>query len=142
MSTDNDPESASTGPSAVRAYLQLLRLPNVFTALADVAMGLLVAGGALDNWHVLVPLGIASAGLYLAGMVLNDWFDAELDARERPSRPIPSGAFRRRPRSGWDLACWLSASAPVGRPGSAAAASGRALSLPRWRAWCWRTTAG
>ena len=28
---------------------------------------------------------------YVAGMYLNDAFDAEIDARERPERPIPSG---------------------------------------------------
>ena len=30
--------------------------------------------------------------LYLAGMALNDLADREEDARERPERPIPSGA--------------------------------------------------
>jgi 4-hydroxybenzoate polyprenyltransferase len=33
----------------------------------------------------------ASACLYLSGMALNDWADREVDARERPGRPIPSG---------------------------------------------------
>ncbi|MFM7132783.1 MAG: UbiA family prenyltransferase [Planctomycetota bacterium] len=33
---------------------------------------------------------------YLGGMVLNDAFDAEIDARERHSRPIPSGQIARR----------------------------------------------
>lgn len=37
----------------------------------------------------------ASAGLYLSGMVLNDVFDAELDQKERPERPIPSGRISR-----------------------------------------------
>ena len=34
--------------------------------------------------------------LYAAGMVLNDAFDAELDAVERPERPIPCGRIVRR----------------------------------------------
>jgi len=38
-------------------------------------------------------------GLYLGGMVLNDVFDASLDARERPERPIPSGQISRRSAS-------------------------------------------
>ncbi len=38
----------------------------------------------------------SSAGLYLGGMVLNDAFDAALDAIERPERPIPSGRISRR----------------------------------------------
>ena len=32
--------------------------------------------------------------LYWAGMALNDWADRELDAVERPERPIPSGRVR------------------------------------------------
>jgi 4-hydroxybenzoate polyprenyltransferase len=33
----------------------------------------------------------ASAFLYVAGIVFNDFFDRDLDAVERPERPIPSG---------------------------------------------------
>jgi 4-hydroxybenzoate polyprenyltransferase len=78
-------------PSRGVAVLQLLRLPNVFTAIADVAMGFLVTHGNLKPSGLLIVLVIASCALYLAGMVLNDVFDAEVDARERPDRPIPSG---------------------------------------------------
>ncbi len=74
-----------------KAWLQLLRVPNVFTAIADVMMGFLVARGSLDphNWFVLIAA--ASATLYLAGMVLNDVFDVAADTEERSARPIPSG---------------------------------------------------
>ena len=34
------------------AYLQLLRLPNVFTAWADVSMGYLLATGGHASWRV------------------------------------------------------------------------------------------
>lgn len=34
---------------------------------------------------------IASVSLYAGGVVLNDYFDREIDAKERPERPIPSG---------------------------------------------------
>ena len=39
------------------------------------------------------PPGLAGASvcLYWAGMAANDWADRELDAVERPERPIPSG---------------------------------------------------
>lgn len=79
--------------SRVRAYLELVRLPNVFTALADVTMGFLFTHaefGARDGW-VLGLLLAASGCLYAAGVALNDVFDREADARERPERPIPSG---------------------------------------------------
>jgi 4-hydroxybenzoate polyprenyltransferase len=69
----------------------LLRLPNVFTAVADIMMGYLVAYQDLQPIEYFVVLAIVSVLLYLSGMVLNDVFDAEVDARERSDRPIPSG---------------------------------------------------
>ncbi len=77
----------------MRAYLQLLRVPNLFTAMADVIMGFLFTHAALaagDGWVLAVLVG-ASVLLYAAGVVLNDVFDFEIDARERPDRPLPSG---------------------------------------------------
>ncbi len=77
---------------ALMAYLQLVRLPNVFTAMADVAMGLLfvrVVSGWDDAWVLGLLLG-ASSLLYASGMVLNDVFDVAVDARWRPQRPLPS----------------------------------------------------
>lgn len=79
-------------------YLRLLRLPNVFTALADIGLGFALAWHAVGNhpeqlpWGLLVALAAASGFLYCAGMVFNDVFDVEIDRVERPQRPIPSGA--------------------------------------------------
>ena len=83
--------------SSLRAYFELFRLPNVFTALADIALGygLTVSAGG-GSLIVLGWLLVASAMLYTAGMVLNDVYDADVDARERPFRPIPSGRIARR----------------------------------------------
>uniref|UniRef100_A0A7C4QU45 4-hydroxybenzoate polyprenyltransferase n=1 Tax=Schlesneria paludicola TaxID=360056 RepID=A0A7C4QU45_9PLAN len=72
-------------------YLQLLRLPTVFTALADIFLGYSLTHRELDSPAAFGWLLLASAGLYLSGMVFNDVFDARQDARERPGRPIPSG---------------------------------------------------
>ena len=82
----------------VRAYLQLLRLPNVFTAVADVVTGFLFIRTLESAWDtaVLALLAGASSALYLSGMVFNDLFDREVDAQERPGRPIPSGAVSER----------------------------------------------
>jgi 4-hydroxybenzoate polyprenyltransferase len=81
----------------VLAFAQLLRLPNVFTAFADVALagcvGLAVSPDwppAAYWWRVLL-LALASGSLYLGGMVWNDYFDIEEDAKARPFRPLPSG---------------------------------------------------
>ena len=73
------------------AYLKLLRLPNVFTALADIAMGFALVRQQADPPGLLLCLLASSGFLYLAGMVLNDVWDVEIDRRERPTRPIPSG---------------------------------------------------
>ncbi len=75
----------------VLPWLRLMRLPNVFTAIADVSMGYLFVRYTVDDVPLLVCLIAASACLYTAGMVFNDLFDREIDARERPFRPIPSG---------------------------------------------------
>ncbi|HET6326148.1 MAG TPA: UbiA family prenyltransferase [Planctomycetaceae bacterium] len=68
-----------------------MRFPAVFTALADIFLGFLLTHENLAPVGNLVALLGASSGLYLAGMIFNDWFDRDLDARERPGRPIPSG---------------------------------------------------
>lgn len=77
-------------------YLDLVRVPNLFTAVADVLAGYLYAGGRLQDWETLLPLGLASACLYAAGVALNDVHDASDDAQRRPRRPIPFGRVSRR----------------------------------------------
>jgi 4-hydroxybenzoate polyprenyltransferase len=73
----------------IRGYVQLLRPANVATALADVLAGYALAG--LNNPRALPWLLIATACLYGGGVVLNDFFDRDVDRVERPERPIPSG---------------------------------------------------
>jgi 4-hydroxybenzoate polyprenyltransferase len=112
------------------AWLQLLRLPNVFTAVADVMMGYLVAcRGDVQSIENLVTLAAISSLLYLSGMVLNDVFDAEVDARDRPIRPIPSGrvSLKSAAALGWGMLtaglviAWiLSFNANDWRPGAVA----------------------
>src|SRR5262249_55491017 len=83
-----------------RDYAQLVRLPNVFTALADVGLAALVSGALPSAWAAVLLIAAASACLYCGGMVWNDYFDAEQDRRERPFRPIPSGRVTRREAAG------------------------------------------
>ncbi|HQR07995.1 MAG TPA: UbiA family prenyltransferase [Gemmatales bacterium] len=84
-----------------KAWAQLVRLPNVFTAPADVLAG---AGFVLLGFHgawpwpivqTVILLCAASICFYAAGMVLNDVFDYEEDKQERPFRPLPSGRINR-----------------------------------------------
>jgi hypothetical protein len=78
------------------AWLRLLRLPNHATVAADILAGFLIASQAREIAVPSAPFWWAlAAGLlfYAAGMVLNDVFDVALDRRERPERPLPSGAI-------------------------------------------------
>src|SRR5262245_57655052 len=77
--------------NTVLPYLQLCRFAAVFTALADIFLGYLLTHPDLSPEREVGLLLVASAGLYLAGMVFNDIFDRNVDAEERPNRPIPSG---------------------------------------------------
>jgi len=78
-------------PSKLLAYLRLCRLPNVFTAMADVLMGYWFTHPRIESPWPLIWLLAASSCLYTAGMILNDVFDLDEDRRERPQRPLPSG---------------------------------------------------
>lgn len=91
----------------IRGYLQLIRLPNLFTAAADVLAGTAVAAaaGSGGDETVLLGLVLSSLCLYAGGVALNDWVDRDRDAQESPHRPIPSGAVS--PRAAWRLAVFL-----------------------------------
>ncbi len=80
---------------AIKPYLQLVRLPNVFTAAADSLAGWLLVFGTFAEPERWVPLVLASMAIYAAGIALNDYFDIETDREERPGRPLPSGQVSR-----------------------------------------------
>ena len=74
----------------LRALADLCWAPEAPSAVANVAAGaLLVRGGALSPSDLAVCGG---AGLlYVAGGALDHYVERELDALERPHRPIPRG---------------------------------------------------
>lgn len=123
---------------AWRAYFELLRLPAVFTAIADVMMGYLVTQGSYQPPWAVALLVAASSLIYLAGMVLNDVHDVEVDAVERPQRPIPSGrvSLNLANRLSWGMliggvvAAWLASYLACSfRPGIVATLLGTAVVL-------------
>jgi len=73
-------------------YLRLGRVSNLPTVWTNVLAGIVLAG-IRPALTVAVVLGIALSCFYVAGMFLNDAFDRDLDAHNRPERPIPSGAI-------------------------------------------------
>ncbi|MFI5844597.1 SCO3242 family prenyltransferase [Catenuloplanes sp. NPDC051500] len=98
---------------------ELVRAPAALSVPGDLVSGASAAG-------VLGPatggLTGASVCLYWAGMAANDWADRDLDAVERPERPIPSG--RVRPAAALGIAAGLTAAGVA-----LAAASGGRRSL-------------
>ena len=75
----------------IRQYLLLIRLPNIFTVPTNILVGYFaVVGSASVNATQLSLLILSSLLMYIAGIVFNDYFDFEIDLRERPNRPLPS----------------------------------------------------
>jgi UbiA prenyltransferase family len=110
--------SGADGPfPSPRAVAELVRAPAALTVPGDA-----LAGAAAAGWPfgAATPvLALSSTLLYWAGMALNDYADRDLDAVERPERPIPSG----RVRPGFALG--LSAGLTAAAIGAAGLAGGR-----------------
>ena len=102
---------------SLQDWAELVRLPAVVSVPGDALVGLAAGGGPVRPRAALLPL--ASVSMYWAGMALNDWADRDLDAVERPERPLPSGRIR--PAQALAAAATLTAAAV----GLAGAASGR-----------------
>ncbi|MGW4947732.1 SCO3242 family prenyltransferase [Actinoplanes sp. NPDC004185] len=72
----------------LRTLAELVRAPAALSVPGDVVAGAAAAGTLSAR---TAGLAGASVCLYWAGMAANDWADRDLDAVERPERPIPSG---------------------------------------------------
>lgn len=122
-------DTGRTGPGSrwsavLRDVAELVRAPAALSVPGDVIAGA-AAAGTLNR---RTPgLAAASVCLYWAGMAANDWADRDLDAVERPERPIPSG--RVSPRTALGLAAGLTA-AGVGLAAWAGGRRGLATAVP------------
>lgn len=88
--------------SKARAWLEIMRISNAPTVLSNAIAGAVLGAITVDFSSTVLPVDsrwivvLAPLLCYLGGMILNDAFDADIDAQERPSRPIPSGRISRR----------------------------------------------
>lgn len=102
----------------LRALLELCRISNLPTVWSNVfagfAIGTVLSEYSLSRsiyqirlfeafsedwgWHMLFLAStlIGISLIYCGGMVLNDYWDREIDQAERPFRPIPSGRVKPR----------------------------------------------
>ncbi len=145
--------SDQTQRAGLRDYLELVRLPNLFTAMADVAMGFLFVQAIIGpDDPVLLQLALlmaASTVLYAGGVVLNDLCDLDFDSELRPERPLPSGRISHdtASRLGWGLllsgiALGLLVSFLVGHPKPAIVACALAACIVAYDVWLKRTPLG
>ncbi|MET7738321.1 SCO3242 family prenyltransferase [Streptomyces sp. NPDC005402] len=111
------PTPAHTNRPHAHAWAELLRLPALFTVPGDALAGA-AAASARPTSRTLLAIA-SSLCLYEAGMALNDWADRDVDAVERPHRPLPSGRIH--PAAAFGAACALTGAgltlaACAGRP--------------------------
>lgn len=101
-------------------FIRLTRPPNLLTAVSDVFAGVAIAGSLIavtwgfavkgrvsfgqlifrepniSSLYPILMLALSTVFLYAGGVVLNDVFDAGIDRKERPERPIPSGLISKK----------------------------------------------
>lgn len=115
----------------LKDLVELVRAPAALTVPGDVLAGAVAAGDLRPARAA--GLSAASICIYWAGMALNDWADRDLDAVERPERPIPSGRVSASTALG--LAAGLTATglALAGRAGGRSAlATSAVLAATAW----------
>lgn len=99
----------------LRGLLRLFRFELPFTAGACVLLGQLLALDAFPPPETMI-FGFLSIFLLSAtALILNDYFDVEIDRVNAPDRPLPSGQVRK------SDALWLSAAVALAGLASAAA---------------------
>jgi len=84
----------ATWQQKLYCYLSLARLSNSPTVVSNVLAGAALAGVTDLGWPIF-GLAVSMVFFYTGGMYLNDLFDYEIDCRERPERPLPSGLISR-----------------------------------------------
>ncbi|UWP84651.1 UbiA family prenyltransferase [Dactylosporangium fulvum] len=107
-----------------RDLAELVRAPAALSVPGDVVAGAAAAGRLGPR---TAGLAGSSVLLYWAGMAANDWADRELDAVERPERPIPSGRIT--PGTALGVAAGLTA-AGVAVAGLAGGRKALAIAVP------------
>jgi UbiA prenyltransferase family protein len=86
----SSPDVTASRPASWRAWLQIARISNTPTVVSNSVAGAVLVSTSPDAFTVGV-VAVAMALFYTAGMVFNDVMDLDIDRRERPERPIPSG---------------------------------------------------
>ena len=79
----------------LHAYLEIIRYPLFPIPIVSTLPGAIIASDGRISWRFPLALLTATLG-YFAGMMKNDYFHRDLDAKAHPNRPIPSGRLSAR----------------------------------------------
>lgn len=107
-------------------HLQLARISNSPTVVSNVLAGVGLVG--ITGWDATWAwVCVAMVAFYTAGMYLNDLCDYEVDRRERPNRPLPSGRVSKASAWGVTLVLFAGGTALLALVGTRALFSGLVL---------------
>jgi len=76
----------------VKAYIEIIRPSIVAMAAFGTFIGAFIAGAGVSQ---MLCLSLAAALIAGAGIVLNDYYDCEIDRINAPHRPLPSGRIKK-----------------------------------------------
>ena len=90
----SNPSTPVSVDPVLPGYLALLRPTNAVVSGLVALLAFLIEGGAPGP--VMASLFLAAVLVTGAGNAINDYYDAAIDAVNRPERPIPSGRVSER----------------------------------------------
>ncbi len=76
--------------NTAKAWLSLIRFPNLFTVPGDAIFAYLVVNGRPESPNFIYMI-LSVVSCYIFGLVTNDIVDYGTDMKERPGRPLPAG---------------------------------------------------
>lgn len=86
----------------MKVFLELMRPFNCLMAGVAAVIGMLMAGAWSTEHAALIFFAVFT--VTGAGNAVNDYFDREIDAVNRPDRPVPSGRVTPKHALAWSLA--------------------------------------
>ena len=125
----SNPSTPVSVDPVLPGYLSILRPTNAVVSGLVALLAFLIAGGTPGP--VLVTLFLAAVLVTGAGNAINDYYDATIDAVNRPERPIPSGRVSERDAARYAAVLFLAGclvAVPAG-PAPALIAAGNAVLL-------------
>jgi geranylgeranylglycerol-phosphate geranylgeranyltransferase len=77
------------------AVVQLIRPGNSVFAACAIGIAAVLFGLDADRWVEIIAAGLVGGFIAAGANAVNDYFDLEIDAVNRPERPLPRGALER-----------------------------------------------